>query len=225
MRTIQQMAACVAVLVVMVTSAQAAPVTFSFSGTVIQINFSNGTPTEFAIGDTFSGTYTFDSTTPDSNTSPNLGDYYTPLTPLSATVGSYSASANSGAILIRDNVPVEDYYFLQTNSLTGPTVLGLPVTFFGLELHDSTGTVYNNDSLLLLPPDLQDYDSNALYFLFDDPGSGNSGTVHATLDSFVLGALLVPEPSCFAMFGIGAGVMALVVTRRQRRKKLKTISG
>jgi hypothetical protein len=163
-------------------------ITFAFSGTVNDVDFDTGTPAEFAVGDAFSGSYTFDSTDADSNVSPNNGYYLSSIATLSFSAGTYSGSFANGNILVRDDVPVQDLYRVETQStaLPGPSVLGLPLDSFTLEINDFTGTVFSSDVLLLVPPDLTDFQSTTLELLFFDPFGGDFGQVRATLDSLTL---------------------------------------
>ena len=57
-----------------VTPANAASITFNFTGIVTGVGAQLGTST-FHTGDAASGSYTFNSTTPDSNGGPTIGRY------------------------------------------------------------------------------------------------------------------------------------------------------
>ena len=201
-------------------AAVAVPITFGFSGTVDVVEFDTGTPTEFVAGDTFSGTYTFESAVSDNNTSPNNGYYLNSILSASITVGSYSVTAGPGGnILVRNNVPAQDIYVVEINTYapTGPDVLGLTLDGFELTLSDSSGTAFTNDSFLLVPPDLADFQSKELELEFADSQTHSSfGLVEATLESLVLipqSPEVTPEPSTLllALFGL-----ALLPRRRRR---------
>jgi len=71
-KTIAIFAACIIVL--SCSLSQAVPVTIHISGRVTYANGS-GLPDSIHVGDVFTGTYTYDSATPDSDALPNRGRY------------------------------------------------------------------------------------------------------------------------------------------------------
>ena len=80
----------------------AAPVTFAFTATIDLVDPAlTGT---FSLGDTLSGTFTFESTAPDSAPSASLGIYDSAVTAYQLTASSgYSASATKAQIVVFDN--------------------------------------------------------------------------------------------------------------------------
>jgi len=65
----------------------AAPITITYDGTLVQADPANS----FNIGDPFHVTFTFESSTPDSNPDTTVGQYAA-VTAMSFTVGYYSGS-------------------------------------------------------------------------------------------------------------------------------------
>jgi hypothetical protein len=82
-------------------SAGASLVTFNFGGHLTLVS-SPALSSLFAIGDVFSGSFTFESTTPDSNPGPNGGDYEPVDMTFSISVGSLS---HSGPLLPPPSLP------------------------------------------------------------------------------------------------------------------------
>ncbi len=110
--------------------AQAEPITFSFTGTIDSIDFDAGTPSEFSVGDSIKGTYTFDpSDSTDVSDDPNSGYYYNSLSNISFSINAYSASFGGGLISVA-NGSYKDLYRVQSGSLiTGTDILGMSLDY------------------------------------------------------------------------------------------------
>jgi hypothetical protein len=148
---------------------QADLITFYFQGTVNNVNpVLSG---EFSVGERFSGSYTFDSDTPNTSGGdpPNFGLYTGALTALSFTIDSYTGSATDGDINVWDNVP-SDTYQVTSRVVTGPNVSDFELTLFQLEIGDSTNTALTSVALPLTPPNLEDFDRGFLRIGFQRPG-------------------------------------------------------
>lgn len=196
------------ILVGMLTAAAAGPITFDFAGSVTSVVPAlSGT---FSPGDTFSGSYTFESTTPDADPSPG-GFYAGAIIGLTFTIGPYTGTlglCSSGPcdIFVQDNgfgpCASVDCYFLNVIP-SGPSVAGVIPTSFQIGLNDFTGLAFSSDALPLTPPDL----SLFLPFFgvnFDSFAFGVEGSI----TSFTL-ASPVPEPSTLLLLAAGiAGLTA-----------------
>lgn len=192
----------------------AALTTFSFSGTVSNVSFDTGTPSEFSAGSTFSGSYTFDTLDTDSNASPNNGYYLSSITSLEFLVGTFSGSFSTGNILVRDNVPVQDIYQVESYSPgTIPPVLGLDLESFTLSLNDASGSVFVTDTQQLTPPNINDFSSTSIRLTLVDATFSNFGEVTATVDSLAV----VPEPSSLGLLLLG-GAVSLCARRKHRQR-------
>src|SRR5215471_12201681 len=88
-------------------TAHATSTTFAYTGIVqTVVPALSGT---FQPGDAFSGSYTFESTTPDADPSPGFGSYPNAITGLTFTIGSYTGGADCSAgscdIAVQDGGP------------------------------------------------------------------------------------------------------------------------
>lgn len=101
-------------------------VAFGFTGTVDDVSFSTGTPPEFSVGDTFSGSFVFDSTVADTYAESSRG-FYEAITSIQLVVGTYSASGSDAAIDVHDNPTANDRYVASSYSLAGSAAQGLPL--------------------------------------------------------------------------------------------------
>lgn len=88
-------------------SAQAAPVTYTFSGSVLTDNTANELGAVYALGDSVSGSLTFEDSTPaDPSSNPNADTYSNALTSVSITFGgSVVVTADGGEIQVGDDSP------------------------------------------------------------------------------------------------------------------------
>ena len=81
--------------------ADAVPVTFNFSGT---ISFSDPSLTPIMVGQPITGSYTFASTTADTNPLSFIGNYLNTLQSGSITVGAYTGNITGGSINVLNNL-------------------------------------------------------------------------------------------------------------------------
>jgi len=145
-RSVIQSAVALASLAAACT-ALAAPVTFSFTGTVTDDPFGLG----FA---SFAGSYTFESTAGDAAPSASTGSYDSSGPGFGIAV-DFDAGAATASVVGALNIGI-------ANDFAGPvdqyTVTGLAGTVeLGLFLEDLTATAFSSDALPQLPPDLADF--------------------------------------------------------------------
>lgn len=199
-----------------VPAARAEVITFTLTGTVDGVDSPlSGT---FSVGQAFSSTYTFDSTTP-----PRLGgdfnfSVFDALLALSLSIGGYSASSTAALEIQVDNdpgLPFHDRYAVvsrPSDGLTGPPVAGIPLTGFIIRLDDSTDTVFSDARILPTSLSLSSFDSKRFFLGFADDTTDS--LVTGTLDSISVSS--VPEPSSVALTVVG--LASLSMARRLRRR-------
>lgn len=211
--------------------AAAAPVTFTYSGTINFVDASlAGT---FAVGQTISSTITFESLAPDSlplNTA--LGAYNGVITNVLITTGGYTASSTNGQMQVFNNSFAGGDRFAGASfaagvsggqfSLTGANVNGLQLLDFGFSLVDPTGTSLASDAL---PTSVNLAAFNAaqsgIGLDFGIPVSGQFPAdfhpVRAVFTSFaVSGPAAVPEPGTLSLFGAALTMLGIRILRRRR---------
>lgn len=177
------------------------PITFEFAGEITFVsdvnNFLGGTITA---GNPFFGSFTFESTTPDSSPEdPTLGAYVDVFTDISGHFGGLSflgpvGATNSISVV---NGFIDGYAVSADIDVLGET-LKLVVNFI-----DGDGMAFSDDSLPLSPPDLTSFDT-ALFSIFDA-----SELIPLTLQGEIIS--LTPEPGTLALLAIG---VLLVAKRR-----------
>jgi hypothetical protein len=212
-----------AVLAFGITS-HAVPITFSYSGVVNDTDgLPDKAPFEAYLGETMYLTYTFESSTTDSNSSTN-GDYLGSITAVEITVGANTYSADTGDIVITNNGENPDQYLVDIPSgLKGPSVGEIPVMRFNLGFSDFTQSVFGSDALPQVQPEPSDFSEATMWLTFDSqnfsPELEEFGTIMA--DGTVQ-AVPVPEPGTLLM--LSAGLAGLIYQNRrpksERRSKL-----
>ena len=193
------------------TPVQAVPITFNFTGTVTGVD-SSLSPT-FSTGQTLTGSYTFESTTPPRAGSDSSFAVYDALTAVNFSIGSYSASSTAAPEIQIDNAPgaPNDRYGLvsrASDGLTGPAVNGNTLGAFLFRLDDVNNAVFSTALSLPTSLSLQDFTSNSFFVFFGD------FSITGTLNS-LSSAAPVPEPSTF--FLLGAGLSGIGFLRRRFR--------
>lgn len=194
----------------LVVCAYAAPargglVTWEFGGTIQSVLDPNDVlGGALANGSPFSGSFTFDPTTP--GTAADAGgksSFDNPLLDLSGLLGTFGFSGplfgNSTLDITDGALGSDDIFGLSSSVLLNGEALN-----FLLTLTDSSGTVFSNGALPEHPPDLSAFDSATMQLLRQT----NDLTIHGTL------TYLVPEPSTLCLLAMG--VVAIVGKRRRR---------
>jgi hypothetical protein len=206
--------------------ALATPITFTFTGTVASV--APALAGTFNTTQTLSGSYTFESSSPDLDPAdPTRGVYQSPLVPnaLSFTIGSY-AGGRTGPAMLGDQIRVFDNVSSQADvynpawrpALSGPNVGGLSPDTFVLQLPDLSQTAFSSDALPLTPPNLAAFGNGAFWGLFFQNQDGTQfGLVEGRLTSLELAP--VPEPATVLLLGSSFAGVGLV-RWRQRRGKL-----
>ena len=200
-------------LVGAVGSADATPLTFAYTGTITSADLS-----AFSVGDPVSGTFTFESTTADTDANPSLGRF------LAITSGSFSFGSYAGTIgttgstnptLLIGNVASGccDSYNAYDDTPVGPNVEDFGFVFqlvqWELYLEDATGTVFGSTALPTTPPPLSSFEFDFVELRFNPFAAG----IMAHVESLTL----VPEPSVGALL-LAVGVVA---ARGRRRSGLR----
>ncbi|MCB9849737.1 MAG: hypothetical protein H6817_03440 [Phycisphaerales bacterium] len=167
--------------------AQATPVTFAFEGDITFVSDRDGIlGGQVNVGDTFSGSYTFESTTPDSEPHPRFGYYDDAISQIDGQAGGVPFSSPSGStsyINIRNNEGgLSDSYFA-----FGDVLIADRAVTFSIQLFGSDTTQLSDDSLLLVPPELTAFSPRLLFL-------GGSESAGINIQADVSSLVLIPEP-------------------------------
>jgi hypothetical protein len=186
---------------VVVGTAGAASIQFSFTGTVLGSNLGLSPP--FAIGQTMSGSFTVSPLT-DSNPSANIARYNDQITGLTVTVGTATPYVATFAptdnhITIR-NLPAFDSARLVANTPTsGDMVNGFTLRSFDINLVDGTAAAFDSQYPTSVPSISAFSTTNQWRLIF---------TGGRVLQGSLTNLTAVPLPAAVILFG--AGLVALV---------------
>jgi len=149
------------------------PITVEFDGYVSGV--SPSLSGFFSVSQVIHGSYTFESTTPDSEPDGNLGSYQ-PLKALTYSIGGYAASvgAESSYIAIVNAYEppfVNDVYSIYDTAPVGQLVAGFSPTTFFIELTDPAGYALESDALPRTAPDLTAFNSTIWVMSFGSSGN------------------------------------------------------
>jgi hypothetical protein len=157
-------------------SARAQDVTISFKGTMTYVQ--NSPFPDIAPGTPFTGSYTYNLSTPNTGGIPQVGDYWHQTAPYGVTVkiGTHTFKTNPSNVsflveLVNDYYSQDNYHFLSYNNLDTD---GVPVQMIDAQFDDFSQTALSNVSLPSTPLDLtkwtQTFGLNiSAYVYYPDP--------------------------------------------------------
>ena len=162
------------------------------------------------VGDIITGSYTYDSATPDSKPLETVGDYWHSSQPygISLSVGGFVFQTDLDnvyfVVSVSNNHLGDDRYSLRSYSNL-PLSSGVLVDHIAWQLVDYSATALSSDALPTTPPVLENWES--IFGITIDFGYKGSSMIRAHVTS----AELVPEPG--TIFLLGLGVLALIRKR------------
>jgi acetyltransferase-like isoleucine patch superfamily enzyme len=157
--------------------------TFAYEGIVDESETFGGPAFDAFVGQTLSIEFTFDAATPDTNLDPNHGIYALMAMTLNVGTNTYAMipTASIRRIQVFDpDFPNADNYEVFSDGLNGPNIGGLAITGAGIGAIDSSGAVFNNDALPLVPPDPSTFDHFRIQLQFHD-GLAHIATLTAVI--------------------------------------------
>ena len=212
-------------------SAQAAAVTYYFGGVLDEVPDGPS----LAIGDAFTGSFTFESTAADFYPASQVnGTYFGSSFSVEGAVKNYSFSGieqsascvttSCVGVTVLDQPNSLDFFQVVSSvfggpsaSVTGPTLDGRPPFFLFCRLSDSAATVFDSDALPSRLT-LSSFDSGKFSIFFAGLNS-NGGEAIASGPLAYLSTtapLPVPEASTSAMLALGLGALAVARRRKVR---------
>src|SRR5262245_49944956 len=141
---------------------QAGPLTFAYTGTVSQdplLDPSDPFGGTIAFGTSFSGSFTFQSTTPDGDPSANGGPYTWSPGSLGASVGGNPFTATELLnIGVGNNFSGKDFYTVFASNTSGPDTFDISLT-----LQDNDGTALSGAALLTDAPNFAAFEIRTFF--------------------------------------------------------------
>ncbi len=119
-----------AVFFVSVSVTRADIITFQYEGELTKVDSSLGGT--FFVGDSFSGTYTFDSDTPPTVEYSWFFDYPNAIIDMSFNSGNFMASADNGSMSEDYFDAVTSFFYAYSESISSPAIAGLDPNYMSL---------------------------------------------------------------------------------------------
>jgi hypothetical protein len=210
-------------------SASAEIVTFEYTGIVNQVReltnhdvdgsrrvvSSAVVPGTIAIGDTFHGSFSYDTALPLSSSGADYASY-SGAWDAAGTAASLVIDKSGTAISANGQTRVSVHNGNSSDSLFfRPASQDSPYASFGFSFYDSTGKVFSD---LSIPGkvNFNDFWSSDINIYWDNAASGKTAMVDAMVTSFVK-VSPVPEPASYAMLFAGLAIIAGGTARKRNR--------
>ncbi len=198
-------------ILVLTTLSSAAPIRVDYGGSLTSVDSLLSPP--FMVGDTYTGSYVFDSNAPDIGTSGNGGDFAATNFSVTFSTG-YNVTANMGEIETRLTSSQHTYSVRSRNLIAGTVNGNFPIDFL-LRLTDSSVTALQSTAIPTTI-DLNDFDSRQFFFGFSETGPDGDNNVGLAGTVTSLSFTPVPVPS--AMLLMGTGLLGLIGYRKWNTK-------
>lgn len=166
------------------------------------------------VGDLITGSYTYDTDTPDSNPLPGVGDYEYFAYPsgFSLSVGGLdfmTDPANTDFLIeIVNNFPGDAYSVISYRNLALSDATSVNNISWGLRDYSASATAISSIDLPTTAPVLDDWPTNFL-----DIGGGPRSRVGFSFSAHVTSAVVIPEPTTILLVGMGG----LIFVRRIKK--------
>lgn len=206
----------------------AVPITIDISGAVTSVfdsyDFLGGAITA---GNIITGSYTYESTTPDSEPSYTWwGRYRHNTAPygISVNINGFTFATDPAnvnfEVYVHNNVSSTTKDLYTVKSVSNLPSNGLEVNEIYWRLTDPTATVWDSDALPLTPPTLSDWESPD-YFTIS--GWGPSGgwedrfEIYGNITSVTLSSASNPVPEPATLLLLGSGLIGMVGWKKKKR--------
>ena len=216
-KVVSIMAACFSIISFCAKPAEATLMTIAIEAVVDDVqdpdNYLNG---RIQIGDVITGTYTYDTDTPDSNPSIYIGMYEHHTSPygIKLTIGDFVFQSdpgnidflvsvgNAGGPYERDNYLIRSY-----NNLGLYDDVPIPINHIMWQLDDESASAVSSDALPVTPPMLDDWESVFGLRISADRMWG--------IDATVTSVELIPEPATLLLLSFGGTILARTRLRKR----------
>jgi hypothetical protein len=201
-------------IVLMTTNFASAAIVYDVTGTVDSIDTIGAVVNPFSVGDTLTGQFTFEVTTP-----PEIGPYVNfsvfpgAVTSVTLEIGPGITNVNAPvATAVTHNFPSPDELDISLDMVAATVgdVSGLTYSGGDLDFSDPTGTLFTSNPPPLVLPDHPSFTDNQFRFYW-----GDLTTEFLSIRGDITHITVIPAPSALVLSLIG--VVSLGVKQRQRK--------
>lgn len=197
--------------------ASAALVTIPLSAKVTAISGAGVIGNALGAGDMLTGSYTYDTGTPDTNPASNVGDYQHAASPFGIVLqgGGLTFMSNPAAVdflvEVVDGNPGDAFGMRSYSNADVPELPGIHVAHISWFLKDSSGNALSSTALFAGSPVLADFPD---YNVLSIQGCSEPCSENNAAGFFQIDARVVPLPSPLLLVGSALCLLALRARRR-----------